>query len=278
MALYFITQAELGYIKDDHLLVPALERLGVTPIQLPWTEGLAKVNAGDTLVIRAIWDYHLRPDRFVAWLDTASSIGCRLINPERLLRWNYRKDYLREVAAKGIGIPQTFFFDSSSEFMQKIPQLSPEIEWVVKPTISASAHGTFRVPADRVMETVRLFPYDSFLVQEFLPEIAEGEWSLIFIGGEFSHAVKKIPSSGEFRIQSEFGGRMVAQQPPSEALDSAKRIVGVLPQQPIYARIDLILRGDTPLLVEIELIEPDLFLATNPSAADHMARLIVSGL
>jgi glutathione synthase/RimK-type ligase-like ATP-grasp enzyme len=278
LALYFITQAELGYIKDDHLLVPALERLGVTPIELPWTEGLANVRREDTLVIRAIWNYHLRPHDFVTWLEAVSSIGCRLINPERLLRWNYKKSYLREIAAKGVRIPTTFFFDSRDDFAEKPPHLSPDVEWVVKPIISASAHGTFRVADHRVADTVRQFPYEAFLVQEFLPEIADGEWSLIFIGGEFSHAVTKIPKSGEFRIQSEFGGRVVAQQPPPEILAAAQQIVAVLPEKPVYARIDLILRGNSPLLIEIELIEPDLFLPTHPPAAERLAGLIAAGL
>jgi glutathione synthase/RimK-type ligase-like ATP-grasp enzyme len=278
LPLYFITQAERGYIEDDRLLVPAIERLGIRPIQLPWTDGLDKVTAKDTLVIRAIWDYHLRPNNFTNWLHSASRIGCRLINPEPLLRWNHKKTYLREMAAKGICVPQTFFFASPDDFAARTPQLSPQTEYVIKPSISASAHGTFRVPADAISKTVAGFPYEAFVVQEFLPEISQGEWSLIFLGGEFSHAVKKVPQEGEFRIQSEFGGRVLGGKPPYPAIREAKRTVGLLPQQPIYARIDLIMRGEIPLLIEIELIEPDLFLSTHPPAAERLAGLIATGL
>jgi glutathione synthase/RimK-type ligase-like ATP-grasp enzyme len=276
LALYFITQAGRGYIQDDRLLIPALENFGVAPIELPWSAGLEQVTAEDTLVIRAIWDYHLRPAEFAAWLDDASRIGCKLINPEPLLRWNYQKSYLREIALKGAPMPQTFFFDSPVEFAKNPPQLSPETEYVVKPIISASAHGTFRVTANAVAPTVSGFSYHAFLVQEFLPEIVEGEWSLIFIGGRFSHAVKKMPPPGEFRVQSEFGGRVVAEVPPEIALMQAEQVITLLPQMPVYARIDLIMRRETALLIEIELIEPDLFLSTHEPAAESLARFIAT--
>lgn len=273
MALYFITQAERGYVADDHALIAELAKLGVTPIERPWTEGLSGIGVTDTLVIRAIWDYHLRPLEFVAWLDAVRSIGCWVINPEALIRWNHRKTYLRELAEKGVNAPETYFFRSVEEFATKNPHFA-HTEYVLKPVISASAYRTARVGATDVAKAVQDFAGSDFMVQEFLPEIAAGEWSLIYIGQEFTHAVKKVPASGEFRSQRDFGAKQEPGIPPDSAITQGKRILSLLLEPAAYARIDFVMRGDTPLLIELELIEPELFLASNAPAVQKFAHII----
>ena len=273
MALYFITQADRGYVGDDHALIAELAKLDLTPIERPWTEGLNGITAVDTLVIRAIWDYHLRPQEFVAWLDAARRIGCGMINPEPLIRWNHRKTYLKELAQKGIATPETFFFRSTEEFASSAPYLA-YAEYVVKPVISASAHRTARVAAANVAEAAQDFTNSEFMVQEFLPEIADGEWSLIYIGQDFTHAVRKVPASGEFRSQRDFGANQEPGTPPQSAITQGKRVLTLLPESAAYARIDFVMRGDRPLLIELELIEPELFLANNEVAARQLAQIL----
>jgi glutathione synthase/RimK-type ligase-like ATP-grasp enzyme len=273
LALYFITQADRGYVADDQALIAALRTLGVTPIEQPWTHGLDGVTARDTLAIRAIWDYHLRPQEFVAWLDEVRRIGCRMINSEALIRWNHRKTYLKELAQKGVSTPETFFYRSAVEFASTPSHLS-HAEYVLKPVISASAHRTTRVAAADVAKGAQDFTNSEFMVQEFLPEIAAGEWSLIYIGQMFTHAVKKVPTSGEFRSQRDFGAKQEAGTPPQSAITQGKRILHLLPEPAAYARIDFVMRGDTPLLIELELIEPELFLADDEVAAWQLAQII----
>jgi glutathione synthase/RimK-type ligase-like ATP-grasp enzyme len=273
LALYFITQADRGYVADDHALVAELAKLGVTPIEGPWSYGLDGITAADTLVVRAIWDYHLRPQEFVAWLDEVRRIGCRMINSEALIRWNHRKTYLRELAQKGIATPETFFFRSAEEFANNAPCLA-HAEYVVKPVISASAYRTARVATADILKAVQEFGGTEFMVQEFLPEIVAGEWSLIYIGQEFTHAVKKVPANGEFRSQRDFGAKQEAGTPPRSAITRGKRILNLLPEPAAYARIDFVMRGDTPLLIELELIEPELFLADHEVAARQLAQII----
>jgi glutathione synthase/RimK-type ligase-like ATP-grasp enzyme len=277
LALYFITQAGRGYVADDHALIADLAKLGAAPIERPWTESLEGITAADTLVIRAIWDYHLRPQEFVAWLDAVQRIGCRLINPEKLIRWNHHKTYLHELAQKGVPTPETFFFRSATDFATNAPRLT-HTEYVLKPVISASAHRTARVPAKDVANAAREFAETEFMVQEFLPEIADGEWSLVFIGGEYMHAVKKVPARGEFRSQRDFGAQQHADDPPSGAIDQGKRVLHMLPDQAAYARIDFVMRGDESLLIELELIEPELFLGTHAPAARQFASIIAQNL
>jgi glutathione synthase/RimK-type ligase-like ATP-grasp enzyme len=209
----------------------------------------------------------------VAWLDGVRRIGCRMINPEALVRWNYQKTYLRELAQKGIECPETYFYRSPSEFAGNNPQLA-HAEYVLKPVISASAHRTTRVAAADAAKAAQDFTDSEFMVQEFLPEIADGEWSLICIGQEFTHAVKKVPTSGEFRSQRDFGAKQKAGTPPQSAITQGKRILNLLPEPAAYARIDFVMRGDTPLLIELELIEPELFLADDEVAARRLAQII----
>lgn len=273
MALYFITQADRGYVADDHALMAELAKLGLTPLERPWTARLNGITAADTLVIRAIWDYHLRPQEFVAWLDEVRQIGCRMINSDALIRWNHRKTYLNELAQKGVSTPETFFYRSAVEFASTPPHLS-HAEYVLKPVISASAHRTTRVAAADVAKGAQDFTNSEFMVQEFLPEIAAGEWSLIYIGQMFTHAVKKVPTSGEFRSQRDFGAKQEAGTPPQSAILQGKRILDLLPEPAAYARIDFVMRGDSPLLIELELIEPELFLTNNAPAAQKLAQII----
>jgi glutathione synthase/RimK-type ligase-like ATP-grasp enzyme len=273
LALYFITQADRGYVADDHALIAELAKLDLTPTERPWTAGLNGITAADTLVIRAIWDYHLRPQEFVAWLDGVRRIGCPTINPEALIRWNHHKTYLRELAQKGIATPETYFFRSHEEFAENRPHLA-HLEYVLKPVISASAHRTARVARSDIAKAAQDFAGTHFMVQEFLPEIADGEWSLIYIGQEFTHAVKKVPASGEFRSQRDFGAKQEAATPPPSAIMQGRQILSLLPEPADYARVDFVMRGDTPLLIELELIEPELFLANHEVAARKLAQII----
>jgi len=277
VALYFITQADRGYVGDDHALIAELAKLSVAPIERPWTEGVRGITAADTLVIRAIWDYHLRSIEFVAWLEAVASLGCRMINSEELIRWNHRKTYLRELGQKGILTPETHFFRSAADFAEIKPRLA-QAEYVLKPVISASAHRTVRVGAADVARAAQDFADSEFMVQEFLPEIANGEWSLVFIGGEYMHAVKKVPVSGKFRSQRDFGAKQEAGAAPQPAITQGKRILSLLPEPAAYARIDFVMRGDTPLLIELELIEPELFLASHQDAARRLAQIIARAI
>lgn len=273
MALYFITQAERGYIADDHALIAELAKIDATPLPRPWRHGLDGITAADTLVIRAIWDYHLRPAEFLAWVDGVERLGCRLINSAKLIRWNHRKTYLSELAEQRIAVPETRFFSSAHEFLQSAPRLQ-HAEYVLKPLISASAYKTVRVAAAAVPLAAREFGDLEFMLQEFLPEIADGEWSLIFIGGAFTHAMKKVPTTGEFRSQRDFGAQQHPAAPPPAAIREGTRILDLLPEVPAYARVDFVMRRDTPFLIEVELIEPELFLRNEAAAAARLAKII----
>jgi glutathione synthase/RimK-type ligase-like ATP-grasp enzyme len=144
---------------------------------------------------------------------------------------------------------------------------------VTKPTVSASAHGLERVFVDNAVAKIIRGPA---MVQPFLPEVAiEGEWSMVFLGGKYSHAVLKVPAAGDFRVQAQFGGSASSAEPSPNVLEAANRIIATLAETPRYARVDGIIHEGEFVLMEMELIEPELFLRMG-GAADRFADVILN--
>jgi glutathione synthase/RimK-type ligase-like ATP-grasp enzyme len=210
--------------------------------------------------------------------------GVPLWNPASLVRANAHKSYLRGFEAAGVPVVPTIFLERGSR--ADIGELLAKQGWgdaVVKPAVSASAFRTWRVSlreaagVDSRRRFIGLAAESDVLVQPFLHEIEErGEWSLVFFDGEFSHAVLKRPAAGDFRVQAEFGGHVLAQTPPSSVLSQAREISRHIPRPWAYARIDAVESGGALTLMEVELIEPQLFLGSHPQAAARFANAILS--
>jgi hypothetical protein len=195
-----------------------------------------------------------------------------LSNSARLVRWNAEKTYLRELKARGVRIPPTFWIEAHQEL--NVATILRTMGWasaIAKPVVSASAHGLEQVFVDK--PTAVKGPA---MIQPFLSEVPNhGEWSLVFIGGEYSHSVLKRAAPGDFRVQWEYGGTAIGARPGPVMLQAAKRIVASLAEPAEYARVDGILCGDEFVLMELELIEPVLFLRLG-SAADRFVEAILN--
>jgi len=257
---------------DDRLLIPELQQLGVEAVPAVWDGPVAWTDF-DQVVIRSCWDYHLRPDEFLQWIDELEKACVAVQNLPSLVRWNINKLYLRQLSNAGATIPPAIWIEERE--VLRSDEILNQLGWssaIVKPTVSASAYKLRRVFKD---ERVQL--QGPAIVQQFIPEIVScGEWSLVFLGGKYSHAVIKHPVAGDFRVQSEFGGRAARAEPRPDVVDEATRIVGSLPGRPLYARLDGIDRRGTFVLMEVELIEPELFLGLGNAAnrfAAEIARL-----
>jgi len=257
---------------DDRLLIPELQQLGVEAVPAVWDGPVAWTDF-DQVVIRSCWDYHLRPDEFLQWIDELEKACVAVQNLPSLVRWNINKLYLRQLSNAGATIPPAIWIEERE--VLRSDEILNQLGWssaIVKPTVSASAYKLRRVFKD---ERVQL--QGPAIVQQFIPEIVScGEWSLVFLGGKYSHAVIKHPVAGDFRVQSEFGGRAARAEPRPGVVDEATRIVGSLPGRPLYARLDGIDRRGTFVLMEVELIEPELFLGLGNAAnrfAAEIARL-----
>ncbi len=281
---------------DDELLLghfPASIRVEVGPWDQPgWRHA-------DLVVVRSTWDYHQRLAEFEDWLAALEAAAIPVVNPLPALRWNLRKRYLRDLEKAGVAIVPTVWVPVDAEI--DAGQVLEEHGWnevVIKPEVAATAHRTVRQSAvDRVrlqsaLESLQAVERDLesdrlLLVQPLLGEILEdGEWSLIFLGGEFSHAVRKEAVQGDFRVQSDFGGRAVRERPSNDLLEQARvaltQAAARLGTEPLYARVDgVVADGSRPseragrfLLMELELIEPQLFLACGDGAARRLAELL----
>jgi glutathione synthase/RimK-type ligase-like ATP-grasp enzyme len=272
MRIALLTSADFPSLFGDEAELPArFAAAGVNAEPVVWSRGDVDWAAYDGLFIRSTWDYFERIDEWRAWLDTIERVGARLYNPPALVRWNLDKRYLAELQGRGVQIVPTRFIDAGARV--DLAALMRETGWteaVLKPAVSGGAKRTHRFVA---AEATTLQPVldgilagTGVLVQPFIDEIARvGEWSLLYFGGAFSHAALKTPAAGDFRVQAMFGGTHQALPATAEMRQTADKVLAALPVAPLYARIDGVVRDGRFELMEVEVIEPYLFL---PGAGD----------
>jgi glutathione synthase/RimK-type ligase-like ATP-grasp enzyme len=266
--------------EDDRPLISALAEQGLEGVAVRWDDRGADWSAYSALVIRSCWDYHVRHDEFVQWLDELDRAGVPVFNPVALVRWNMDKRYLRELQQRGIAIPETQWLERGST--RSLAQLLRDAGWtdaIVKPAVSASATDTWRASTTSVASDEARFreltARAAVLVQRYVAEIeTRGEWSLVFIDGRLSHAGLKRPRSGDFRVQKEHGGTSTPAEPPPAVADASRAVMDALPHDCFFARIDGVETGAGYVLMEAECIEPDLFFRFRPEARAELARAV----
>jgi hypothetical protein len=232
-------------------------------------------------VIRSCWNYHLHPEKFIQWIDQMEKQKVKMFNPLKIARWNLHKGYLKDLELKGVSLPETIWLNKGSE--DSLSSIMNEKNWekaVVKPAISATAFNTFLVSKDEVSQQQQKFEqllaHADMLVQKFMTEVQEqGEWSLIFFDKKFSHAVIKQPAEKDFRVQNDFGGSATHTQPPAFALAQAEKILNLIDEPLLYARVDGIVSENKFVLMELELIEPMLFLEKETGSAQTFAKAMI---
>lgn len=265
--------------RDDGLLRDKLEALGHTVRPVLWRDPSVVWEQADVVVIRSPWDYMEHVGEFWSFLHRLEGHP-RVLNSPALMCWNLDKVYLAELESRGVPIVPTVFVAAGETVdVHEVAQGRGWGEVVVKPTVSGGAWRTQRVGEGCWMEGQSLLEScrdRGMLIQQFIPTITRGEISLVYFGGEFSHAVRKIPRTGEFRIQEEFGGFLHAYTPTREEMMAADRVMANLPEGPAYARVDLVLgETDEVLLGEVEVVEPSLYLAFCPDAAHTFATHLI---
>jgi glutathione synthase/RimK-type ligase-like ATP-grasp enzyme len=277
----FLTLDERGdFVIDDEHAIEPMAGLGWQVSTLSWRQVAEPWGGFDAVIIRSTWDYwHDVP----AFLEVLAQINrqTRLANPLSLVHWNLSKTYLRDLEGKGVGVVHTLWLDG----LQGRPpaacakRLATD-QMVVKPVIGANGQDAFRFCRDedpaRWEEISACFRGRACMVQPFMANVlSEGEYSLFFFAGAFSHAILKVPLAGEFRSQEERGAEILAVTPETLLLQRAQRALAVVSPPPLYARIDLVRNsaGDFEAL-ELELIEPSLYLRTDPWAPERFAQAI----
>lgn len=268
-----------GIHADDVPLVTALTDLGVETTPCVWTDPAIDWAAFDAVLIRTPWDYFQRYAEFMAWLDR---LPIPTINDKALLRWNSDKRYFLDLRRRGIDTVVTQLVPGKrlGEYFDGEMRLYKQgWEVVVKPTISGGAWHTVRgvIGDPEFAPAVQRLPVEfDYLAQNFMPEVVtEGEWSLLYFNGEFSHAVLKRPAPGDFRVQAQFGGSEERLDPGPDILASAGFVLRATAAcgypDHAYARVDGVVVGGRFMLMELEMIEPHLFFAHRPEAARRFA-------
>ncbi len=275
------TSAEHPDLHEHDLpLVTALRTAGLEPGVELWSDPSVDWSAYDAVLLRSVWDYHTRYLEFSEWLGQLDKAGVRVLNDSALVRWNADKSYLLELRERGVAIVPSQV--AAGDCLREVVGGLSGREVVIKPTVSASALHTVRGVAgsEELSRAMDVLPDTVYLVQPFQPEIqTDGEWSLMFFGGVFSHAVVKRPAADDYRVQHEYGGSVEPAHPTPAVLEGATAALTAAGATTTpYARVDGIVSNGRFLLMELELIEPYLFLPDHPESYTTFAQAVAQQL
>jgi glutathione synthase/RimK-type ligase-like ATP-grasp enzyme len=267
---------------DDRLAAQELERRGVTVVPAVWNDPKVDWRGFDRVIVRSPWDYHRHAAEFLEWFAILDRAGVPVDNPTSVLRWNLDKVYLKWIEERGGSVvPTEWIPKGGSADVAEVLKRRGWARGVVKPTVSASAANTWIVTPASAAEDARkmapLLQQSGLMIQPYLAEIeTEGELSMLFYGGKYSHTIRKLPAAGDFRVQTDHGGTVESATPAPETLAEAQRIVELRDEELLYARVDGVVVGDEFLLMEFEVLEPQLFFPFHPKAAERFADAVMA--
>lgn len=271
---------------EDRLVQEALEAEGLKVIRKSWDDPHFDWSSTKYALFRSTWDYFNRFEEFSGWFEK-TSLQTGFINSKDLIRWNMDKHYLQELAGAGINVPRTLFVEKGTDttleaaVAQAIQQKGfQNPQFVLKPCISGGGRHTYRIGETGIPQREAIFTEliagEALMLQEFQKNIvSHGEYSLMVFDGTYSHAVLKKAKAGDFRVQDDFGGSVHPHSAWDQQIAFAEKVVGAVPEPPLYARVDIFRDNDGNwALAELEIFEPELWFRLNPGAAGILARAI----
>ena len=280
MKIAYVTYEDQGKYtssveNEDQKLLDFLQRKGLDITEEVWSNHGVTWQQYDVAVLKSPWDYFDRIEEFYSWLRKIDSLGVRLLNPLEIVLWNSDKHYLQDIAEAGLTVTPTRFIEKG-----ETPELLPFFETfktgklIIKPSVSGGSKNTFKFTPEEAPELQpkihELLSEEGFMVQPFLQEVQdEGEWSFLFFNGKFSHCLLKKAKAGDFRVQHYLGGTIHPQTPAADLLATAERYVQEFAKGCLHARVDGVLVDGQFHLMELELIEPFLFLFTNEKSYEN---------
>ena len=267
--------------QEYEILKAVLQDRGYTVNRIAWDDPDYNWETSRCVVFRTVWDYFERFEEFMEWLNSIKE-KTKVVNPVSLVHWNIDKHYLRDLEEKGVNIVPTVFVDTGD--YKDLDQVCLDKEWqdvVIKPAISGAAFHTYKILANDRQENLSRFQSlvaeRDMLVQEYVPSITtRGEASLMVFNGEYTHAILKKAKQGDFRVQDDFGGTVHPYEPTAAEIDFAVAAFRACPELPAYGRADIVWDASgNPMLSELEIFEPELWLRFEPKAAQPFADGIV---
>lgn len=255
-----------NFFTYDKLLIEPMKKIGWIAEEISWRNENVNWNDYDAVIVRSTWDYQNDSEKFIGVLEKINTAS-HLENDIDLMKWNMNKNYLFDLEQKGVKIVDTIWEKKFNRILanEYFDKLTTD-EIIIKPNISANADNTFRLTREKLNKNLELlekvFAAREFMVQPFLNNIIEeGEYSLFYFNGKFSHSVLKKPKKNDFRVQEEHGGNIQPFKVSNDLILIAENIIKKLSTIPLYGRVDLVRTKDNEFaLIELELIEPSLYL------------------
>lgn len=267
-------------LEDDRLVTQALAACGVESERVSWSRPDVEWSSYDAAVLRTTWDYFDRFPEFSRWLTHVAD-HTRLLNPPALVRWNVDKHYLRDLQTHGVHTVPTVFVERHDPTpLAELLRTHGLDEAVLKPAVSGAARHTYRVSpstaADHEAILAERLREEAMLLQPFQHAIVEhGETTLVVIDGRVTHALRKVAKPGDFRVQDDHGGTVHPHEPTPDEVAFAEQAIAACDPTPLYGRVDMVRTGDGRLAVmELELVEPELWFRRQPAAAQRLAEAI----
>ena len=289
-SIAFLSTDDLeDYFVWDNLLIQPFSQHGVHVDVISWHAIDIDWSQYDAVIVRSTWDYQEHADAFIDKLIEITKHDTVLINPLSLMQWNISKRYLQILQTQGITIIPSVFFDSVaiSDIYAQFAYFDTQ-EIIIKPLISANSDNTFRLDHTNLMAQAgplsNIFSTTPCVIQPFLDSVInEGEYSLFYFNGEYSHTIRKVPKSGDFRVQEEHGGELITVIPDERQLSAAAKVLAALPEKSLYARVDLIRnpraqKDDIWQLMEVELIEPSLYFNMDEASPERFVQATLNYL
>ncbi|WP_347218177.1 hypothetical protein [Chryseobacterium sp.] len=265
---------------EDTELINFLKDKGLDVVPTIWNDENVDWDSFDVAVIKSPWDYHNHLNEFLNWLDQLKALGVKVLNPVEIIKWNSDKHYLKDIADKQLPVIASEYLEKGSSFSHHFFDLFNADKLVVKPCVSAGAQNTVTISRDnfdeRSKEIDQFLKEQDYMVQPFVEEIKNGEWSFLFFNGKYSHCSLKTPKQGDFRVQHYHGGSISYPTPDPLHIEQAGIYLKNLPQSTLYARVDGVLINNSFHLMELELIEPYLFLNGNNELQENYYQALIT--
>ena len=275
---YLTMENPAGWTIDAELGFPPLEALGWQIESLHWRSEGIEWDRFDAVYVGTPWDYPEDPDRFLQVLERIDQSAAVLVNDIALVRWTIPKTYLRDVEKEGVAIVPSIWGEAMNGGAIENAFTQFDVDKViVKPVISTNATDTFLVVRetfpDLKAQLCETFAERPYVVQPFIGNIqSEGEYSLFYFNRIFSHAIQKVPKSEDFRVQEEYGAEITPVEPEPALQKAGDQLMNVVDPMPVYGRADFVRGSDGRFLVmELELIEPSMYLRMNKEAPRRFA-------
>lgn len=278
------TEYVQNVLLEDRMIAEALQAKGLRVHRTSWDNPTFDWATTKVAVVRTTWDYFNRPKEFAAWLDRVQHLT-QLINPVEALRWNMDKHYLQDLANKGVNIVPTKFIEiGETQTLQALAEATGWQKLIIKPAISGAARHTYKMTLGQVPdhETIfkQLIAEEAMLLQPFMDTVeTHGEVSHMVFGGKYSHSALKRAKAGDFRVQDDHGGTVYPYEANEQEMQFAESVTAKCSPVPVYARVDVMWDHNNELaLVELEIIEPELWMRKYPQSAGLFADAVVAAM